>query len=57
MRLLLDTNVCIDVLRGRREVVARLREHPPSYLYVSVITVFELIQGAERAPAQFRESE
>ena len=57
MRLLLDTNVCIDVLRGRPEVVARLREHPPGCLYVSAITVFELIQGAERAPEQFRESE
>ncbi|MES2438820.1 MAG: type II toxin-antitoxin system VapC family toxin [Verrucomicrobiota bacterium] len=57
MRLLLDTNVCIDVLRGRPEVVTRLREHPPGYLYVSAITVFELVQGAERAPDQFRESE
>lgn len=57
MRLLLDTNVCIDVLRGRPEVVARLREHPPGYLHVSAITVFELIQGAERAPEQFREIE
>jgi tRNA(fMet)-specific endonuclease VapC len=55
VRLLLDTNVCIDVLRGRPEVVARLREHPPGNLYVSVITVFELIQGAGRAPEQFRE--
>lgn len=57
MRLLLDTNVCIDVLRGRPEVVARLREHPPSCLHVSAITVFELVQGAERAPGQFREIE
>lgn len=57
MRLLLDTNVCIDVLRGRPEVVSRLREHPPGYLYVSAVTVFELVQGAERAPEGFRKIE
>jgi tRNA(fMet)-specific endonuclease VapC len=57
VRLLLDTNVCIDVLRGRPEVIARFRAHPPGYLFVSAITVFELIQGAERAPEQFREIE
>ena len=57
MRFLLDTNVCIDVLRGRPEVTARFREHSPHDLYISAVTVFELIQGAGRAPEQFREIE
>lgn len=57
MRYLLDTNVCIDVLRGRPEVVARFREHSPNDLYVSAITAFELIQGAGRAPKPYREIE
>lgn len=54
MKFLLDTNVCIDVLRGRPEVVARFREHSPTDLAVSVMTVFELVQGAGRAPLQHR---
>ena len=54
MRFLLDTNVCIDVLRGRPEVVARFRENSPHDLGVSAVTVFELIQGAGRAPESYR---
>ena len=54
MRLLLDTNACIDVLRGRQEVVKRFREHSPSDLCISSITAFELIQGAGRAPEPYR---
>ena len=50
MKLLLDTNVCIDVLRGRSEVVKRFQEHSPDDLCISAVTVFELIQGAGRAP-------
>ncbi|NQX00970.1 type II toxin-antitoxin system VapC family toxin [bacterium] len=54
MKLLLDTNVCIDLLRGRPEVVARFRDHSPSDLGVSAVTVFELIQGTRRAPEPYR---
>ena len=54
MRFLLDTNVCIDVLRGRPEVIARFREHAPGDLCVSAVTAFELIQDAERAPEPYR---
>ena len=54
MRLLLDTNVCIDVLRGHPEVTARFRNHSPSDLCISAITTFELIQGAGRAPEPYR---
>ena len=54
MRFLLDTNVCIDVLRGRPEVVARFRENSPHDRGVSAVTAFELIQGAGRAPESYQ---
>ncbi|MEO5716785.1 MAG: type II toxin-antitoxin system VapC family toxin [Luteolibacter sp.] len=54
MKLLLDTNVCIDLLRGRPEVVKRFREYSPGDLGISAITAFELIQGAGRAPEPYR---
>lgn len=57
MKWLLDTNVCIDALRGRADVIARLKACAPEELGISVITGFELIQGAERAPARYQEGE
>jgi len=57
MKYLLDTNVCIDVLKGRTEVVMRLSKQPPDNVAISAVTVFELIQGAERAPVSFQEAE
>lgn len=57
MRRLLDTNVCIDILRGRKKVVDRLAACRPKDCSISVITEFELFQGADRAPAQYREEE
>jgi tRNA(fMet)-specific endonuclease VapC len=54
---ILDTNVCIDVLRGRAKVVERLKACAPKECFISVITEFELYQGAERAPESFRETE
>lgn len=57
MTHLLDTNVCIDALRGRREVLARLQEMAPEAFVVSVVTVFELFQGVDRAPTDRRERE
>jgi tRNA(fMet)-specific endonuclease VapC len=57
VKRLLDTNVCIDVLRGREKVVARLAQCSPSDCYISVITEFELFQGADRAPARHRKDE
>lgn len=54
---ILDTNVCIDVLRGRKKVVARLAACLPKECFISVITEFELFQGADRAPADRRDDE
>ena len=57
MKRILDTNVCIDVLRGRKKVVDRLSACRPKDCFISVVTEFELFQGADRAPAEQREDE
>lgn len=57
MNRILDTNVCIDVLRGRSKVVDRLKARAPKECFVSVITEFELYQGAGRAPEIYRDAE
>ena len=57
MNRILDTNVCIDVLRGRKKVVDRLAACSPGECFISVITEFELLQGADRAPAVRRNDE
>lgn len=57
MKRLLDTNVCIDILRGRKKVVDRLAGCRPEDCFISVVTEFELFQGADRAPAEYRDNE
>jgi len=57
VKRILDTNVCIDVLRGRKKVVDRLAACRPKDCFISVVTEFELFQGADRAPAGQREDE
>ena len=57
MKRILDTNVCIDVLRGRKKVVDQLAACRPEDCYISVVTEFELFQGADRAPAGLRDEE
>lgn len=57
MKLVLDTNVCIDVLRGRKKVVEELARRSPKDCHISVVTEFELFQGADRAPTDRRDEE
>lgn len=57
MKRILDTNVCIDVLRGRKKIVAQLAACRPQDCWISVITEFELFQGADRAPPEHRVDE
>ena len=57
MKRLLDTNVCIDVLRGREKVISRLAQCSPNDCFISVVTEFELFQGADRAPVNRRKEE
>lgn len=56
MTYLLDTNVCIDVLRGRADVIDRLRRQSPDDCVVSSVSVFELMSGVLGAVDPSREA-
>jgi tRNA(fMet)-specific endonuclease VapC len=44
---LLDTDVCVDFLRGRSPgLAARLTSHEPTEIRLSVVTLAELLHGA-----------
>ena len=47
--LLLGATVCIDVLRGRADVVARLADHGPAGLFLCSVVKAELAYGARLA--------
>jgi tRNA(fMet)-specific endonuclease VapC len=50
MRYLLDTNVCVDYLRGWHEaVVNRIQRSAPADLGLSSVVVAELRYGADRS--------
>lgn len=50
MSFLLDTNTCIDFLRGRYPAVReRIRSRAPGSIGISVVTAAELRHGAERS--------
>lgn len=50
IRYLLDTNVCIEMIRGRSEaVVSRVRECEVGEVAISTITLAELRHGAARS--------
>ena len=57
MKRLLDTKVCIDVLRGHKKVVDRLAACRPKDCFISVVTEFELFHAADRAPLEYRDDE
>lgn len=46
MKYLLDTNICIALLRGDRNVANALIEKGERDCYISVITLLELMYGA-----------
>ncbi len=49
MQFLLDTDTCVDLLRGLKAVVGKLEELTPDDCGISAITSFELFAGAARA--------
>ncbi len=57
MRYLLDTDTCVDLLRGLPTVVERLEELAPDDCVISSVTSFELFAGAAGARDPSRESE
>jgi tRNA(fMet)-specific endonuclease VapC len=59
LKYLLDTSVCVELIRGRAaRLVKRMAQQPSSHFALSVITVAELQFGAEKSsrPAHQRQS-
>ena len=52
---LLDTNVCVDTLRGHPRVCERMASISPAECAVSCVTSFELMAGAWRSARPERE--
>jgi tRNA(fMet)-specific endonuclease VapC len=46
---LLDTDTCVDLLRGIRSVIGKLEQLGPEDCAISAITTFELFAGAAKA--------
>lgn len=55
MTWLLDTNVCVDLLKGHPQVSARIEAVSPADCAVSSVTVFELAAGVRRCAQPERE--
>ena len=49
LRYLLDTNICIDVIKRRPELVLDRFNENAAYLAISSITLAELLHGAEKS--------
>jgi predicted nucleic acid-binding protein len=55
MRFMLDTNICVDIIRGRSPAVLQhLLRIPPSDVCISVITLSELEFGVAKSAAPER---
>jgi tRNA(fMet)-specific endonuclease VapC len=48
LKYLLDTNVCVQHLRGRGGITVALEQQPESDVAISALTVFELLYGAHK---------
>src|SRR5471032_180604 len=57
MTHLLDTDICIGVLRQRPGMAEKLSQLAPADVAVSMITVYELFCGVEKAKDPARERE
>ena len=52
MRYMLDTNICIYIIKNKPEsVVKELKKHDPKEICISAITYAELIHGVEKSMA------
>lgn len=49
LRYLLDTNICIDVIKRRPESLLNRFNENASHLAISAITLAELLHGAEKS--------
>ena len=52
MRYMLDTNICIYIIKNKPEsVIKELKRHDPKEICISAITYAELIHGVEKSMA------
>ncbi len=50
MRYMLDTNICIYIIKHKPEaVLAHLKRHEPSEVCISSVTYAELVHGVEKS--------
>ena len=52
---LLDTNIVSYWMRGDKRVISQLKEHAPSDLSLSAITLAEIYYGIEKSPVRKKE--
>lgn len=52
---LLDTNIVSYWMRGNRTIISRLKEYAPSDLFLSTITLAEILYGIEKSPVKKKE--
>lgn len=55
MKIMLDTNTCIAVMRGNPKAVARMEASVPGDCAISVISVYELFTGVAKCEKPDRE--
>jgi tRNA(fMet)-specific endonuclease VapC len=55
MRFLLDTDTCVDVLKGEPRVLSNLARQSPDDCAVSIVTAYELFTGVEKCADPDRE--
>lgn len=51
---LLDTNIISYWMRGDQSLIKRLKEYAPSELFMSTITLAEILYGIEKSPVKKR---
>lgn len=47
MNYLLDTNICVYFMRGKRDVAAKIAEIGQEHFFISEMTLGELLYGAQ----------
>ena len=47
---LLDTNIISYWMRGDKRIIGRIKKHAPADLYLSAITLAEILYGIEKSP-------
>lgn len=55
--IFLDTDTCVELLRGNPSVLSQASRHAPSTISVSVLTRYELLYGVERCAPKRRAEE